>query len=90
MYITEQYMFRIRRKKPLILLKTKGGKNMKKAIIRAIGNGKWFIEGINFDVAQFSKKGCILNVTELINFANSHRISITNKTSLKDADKLIY
>ena len=63
---------------------------MKKAFTRTIGNGNWYIEGINFDVAQFSKKGCILNVTELINFANSHKISIINKTSLKEADKLIY
>ena len=63
---------------------------MKKAVIRATGNGNWYIEGINFDVLQFSKKGCILNVTELIDFANANKISIINKDSLKDNDNLIY
>ena len=63
---------------------------MKKAVIRATGNGNWYIEGLNFDVTQLSKKGCVLNVTELINFANNNRVSIINKDSLKDADNLIY
>lgn len=63
---------------------------MKKAVIRAIGNGNWYIEGLNFDVAQFSKVGYIMYVTELINFANYYKVIITNKESLKDANKLLY
>lgn len=63
---------------------------MKKAVIKAIGNGNWYIEGLNFDVLQFSKVGYIMNVSELINFANYYRIEIINKDSLKEANKLLY
>ena len=63
---------------------------MKKAYIKAVGNGNWYIEGLNFDVSQFSKIGYIMDVTELINFANTKRVEIINKSVLKDADKLLY
>lgn len=56
---------------------------MKTIIIRSV-NSKWLATGLNFDVSQYSKIGCILNIWELVNFCNLNKVTIKNKDILVD------